>query len=79
MFRTENTSQGLATRQALYCVWIPANGTPGAPLVSVWMDSMMRAFECQVEEAKETSAASVGLGLAEEKSENSAFVDGQRY
>ena len=38
-----------------------------------------RDFECQVEEAKETVVASIDLGPAEEGSENSAVVDGQRY
>jgi hypothetical protein len=77
MFKTENTSQDFATRQALYCVWIPANETPGAPLVCVWMDSMMRAFECEVEKVEEASS-SVNLGPTEEQSENSAITGGQR-
>ena len=45
MFKSENDLQEFVTTQALYRVWIRANETPGAPLVSVWVDSKMRAFE----------------------------------
>jgi hypothetical protein len=45
MFNNDNASQNFVTPPSLYCVWIRANETPGAPLVTVWMDSKMRAFE----------------------------------
>jgi len=45
MFKSENDLQEFVTTQALSRVWIRANETPGAPLVSVWVDSKMRAFE----------------------------------
>lgn len=45
MFKRENALQEFVTKQSLYCVWIRASETPGAPLVSVWIDSEMRAFE----------------------------------
>jgi hypothetical protein len=45
MFKSENALQDFVTTQALYRVWIRANETPVAPLVSVWVDSKMRAFE----------------------------------
>ena len=59
MFNSENALQEFVTTQALYCVWIRANETPGAPLVSVWVDSKMRAFEGPAEAAW-TIAADVG-------------------
>lgn len=37
-------SQNFATSQNLYCVWIRADETPGAPLIAVWIDTKMRAF-----------------------------------
>jgi hypothetical protein len=45
MFKSESGLQEFVTTQAVYCVWIRADGTSGAPLVSVWIDSKMRAFE----------------------------------
>ena len=39
---------------SLYCRWLQENRKPGAPLVAVWMDSEMRAFEPEfVPEASE--------------------------
>lgn len=39
-----NNSQ--ATRASyLYCVWTPRDGNPGSPLVAIWIDSNMTAFE----------------------------------
>jgi hypothetical protein len=46
MFNKDNASQKL-TIQGLYCVWIRADETPGAPLIAVWMDAKMRAFEAE--------------------------------
>jgi hypothetical protein len=37
-------SQNFATSQDLYCIWIRADETPGAPLIAVWIDTKMRAF-----------------------------------
>ena len=47
MFRNHDVSQDSAATPSLYCVWIRANETPGAPLIAVWMDSKMRAFETE--------------------------------
>jgi len=44
MFDSDNASQNFVTSQGLYCVWIRATETPGAPLIAVWMDTKMRAF-----------------------------------
>jgi hypothetical protein len=47
MFETDNAAQNFITTPNLYCVWIRANETPGAPLIAVWVDSKMRAFEAE--------------------------------
>jgi hypothetical protein len=59
MFKSENVLQEFATTRVLYCVWIRADETPGAPLVPVWIDSKMRAFEGPEEVAR---TVTVGLG-----------------
>jgi hypothetical protein len=43
MFKSENDLQ--ITKQELSCVWIRVNENPGAPLVCIWTDEKMRAFE----------------------------------
>ncbi|MCU1242550.1 MAG: hypothetical protein JWO71_3276 [Candidatus Acidoferrum typicum] len=43
MFKSVNELQ--ITKQELTCVWIRANENPDAPLVCIWMDEKMRAFE----------------------------------
>jgi hypothetical protein len=60
MFKSESVLQDFVTRRALYCVWIRVNETPGAPLVSVWVDSEMRAFEGTGEVAEWIFAADAG-------------------
>jgi hypothetical protein len=44
MYKSDYASQKFATFQDLYCVWIRADETPGAPLIAVWIDTKMRAF-----------------------------------
>jgi hypothetical protein len=36
-------------RQSLYCIWIAASEQLNAPLVSVWIDPAMRAFERELQ------------------------------
>jgi hypothetical protein len=43
MFKSENDLQ--ITKKELSCVWIRVNENPGAPLVCIWTDEKMRAFE----------------------------------
>jgi hypothetical protein len=45
MFRSKNDSRSIFPRQDLSCVWIRANESPDAPLVCIWTDAKMRAFE----------------------------------
>jgi hypothetical protein len=30
---------------SLYCIWTTRDETPGSPLIAVWIDPSMRAFE----------------------------------
>ena len=60
MLKSGSVLQNFVARQALYCVWIRANEAPGAPLVSVWVDSEVRAFEGPGEAAEWTLTADPG-------------------
>ena len=51
MFKTDNASQDFITTSDLSCVWIRASGTSEAPLLAVWVDSKMRAFAAEENEA----------------------------
>lgn len=63
MFKSDDVLRNLVTTQDLYCVWIRADETPGAPLIAVWMDTKMRGFD-----TVECGSASVATdcGAAEE-------------
>jgi hypothetical protein len=61
MFKSENDLR--ITRQDLSCVWIRANENRGAPLVCIWTDAKMRAFE---EPETGSVEATVDSGPAEE-------------
>jgi hypothetical protein len=45
MFATNKFQTIISTASGLYCAWIPANETPNAPLVCIWIDPRMTAFE----------------------------------
>jgi len=44
---------------SLYCVWTTRDGNPGSPLVAVWIDSSMRAFEMESSQAAPAEAEEV--------------------
>jgi hypothetical protein len=48
MFNNTSTLPNFASRRGLYRVWIRANEAENAPLVSVWIDPEMSAFEPQL-------------------------------
>lgn len=50
MFVVENNSKNSLARRSLYCVWVRKDDHPSAPLVAIWVDPAMRAFESQVSE-----------------------------
>jgi hypothetical protein len=50
MFVVENNSKNSLARRSLYCVWVRKDDRPSAPLVAIWIDPAMRAFESQVSE-----------------------------
>jgi hypothetical protein len=41
----------ISTRESLYCVWTHRHGGKGGPLVAVWIDPEMRAFEAELKGA----------------------------
>lgn len=45
MFATNKFETIISTASGLYCTWIPANEAPNAPLVCIWIDPRMTAFE----------------------------------
>lgn len=66
MLKIYDASQNFATTQDLYCVWIRADEAPAAPLIAVWMDTKMRAFDT-VEHG--SASVATGCGAAEEAEE----------
>ena len=53
----KNHSAGKAS--SLYCVWITREGTPGSPLVAIWIDPSMRAFEEESSSAAQLDSEAV--------------------
>jgi hypothetical protein len=49
MFNNNSIFPDFADRRDLYRVWIRANGLDKAPLVSIWIDPKMSAFESEME------------------------------
>jgi hypothetical protein len=64
MFKSENDLR--IAKQELSCVWIRVNENPGAPLVCIWTNEKMRAFEepetSRVEAAVDSCPAEEGPG-----------------
>jgi hypothetical protein len=50
---------GAPEASSLYCVWTTRDGNPGSPLVAVWIDSSMRAFEMEASQAAAAEAEEV--------------------
>jgi len=44
MLQTVKKYQPAGKVSSLYCVWTTRDGTPGSPLIAVWIDPSMRAF-----------------------------------
>jgi len=47
MFDFKNYTENSSTRPRIYCVWIPAYPGKETPLIRVWIDPSMSAFEPQ--------------------------------
>lgn len=45
--RLGKTRKNSVPRPTLYCVWIPAHEGENAPLIRVWIDPLMSAFDSQ--------------------------------
>jgi hypothetical protein len=58
-----------ATRPSLYCVWVPLHDDGGAPLVSIWIDPTMTAFERQ-QRHEDTGLYAVSNGAIPDEIEN---------
>lgn len=59
MFKNNSIFSNLLNRRGLYRVWIRANEAENAPLVSVWIDPEMRAFEAQIQTARDLPTSPV--------------------
>ena len=49
-----NNSANCRERRGLYCVWVPAHNDGNAPLISIWMDPKMTAFDPRQESGELT-------------------------
>jgi hypothetical protein len=58
-----------ATRPSLYCVWVPLHDDGRAPLVSIWIDPAMTAFERQ-QRHEDTGLYGVGDGAIADEIED---------
>lgn len=45
MLQTIHEQTALPRASSLYCVWIPSGQESGPPLIALWIDDEMRAFE----------------------------------
>ena len=50
MFDFNHATPDFAVRPRLYCVWTRANQEPNAPLVAIWIDREMTAFQSSGQE-----------------------------
>lgn len=65
MLQTVHNNYRVLQASSLYCVWTPRDGNPGSPLVAIWIDSAMTAFEGErcagmLEEAVELNSEEPG-------------------
>ena len=76
MRNVTNNKKNLEARQSLYCVWIVANEQPNAPLVSVWIDPAMRAFERELQRVRYEAPMAASRGHeCEDESTGDAVID----
>lgn len=59
MFSDKNSLHNRTPRRSLYCIWIRAHEGANAPLVSIWIDPEMKAFEPDIRQIRQ------GSGLTE--------------
>jgi hypothetical protein len=68
--------QGFTTRSSLYRVWLPLHNDGKAPLISIWIDPSLCAFESCCEE-KGTNVARIhrrqSVTVADSEDANSVF------
>jgi hypothetical protein len=49
---TQHFTQQFTQQRGLYCVWVPAHNDGKAPLISIWIDPTMTAFDSQQESSE---------------------------
>lgn len=54
MANLKGNFEGFSNRTGLYRVWVPLHDDGQAPLISIWIDSTMTAFERQAHEEPAT-------------------------
>jgi hypothetical protein len=69
MNRVTNDFLSFTSRTGLYQVWMPLRNDRKAPLVSVWMDPAMTAFETRFHEESVPDSAASERTTAEETEE----------
>lgn len=62
MTNLKGNFEGFINHTGLYRVWVPLHNDGQAPLISIWIDPKMSAFEVQ---AHEDQAAMSGIGEEE--------------
>ena len=77
MRNVTNMQENLEARQSLYCVWIRASEQRNAPLVSVWIDPAMSAFEGELQKVncEAPMEASVSHQCEDEPAEDAVIDD----
>jgi hypothetical protein len=58
----ENFAARQTQRQGLYCVWIRAQETQGAPMIAVWIDPRMRGMEEGASDAEPIVSPALTVG-----------------
>jgi hypothetical protein len=59
MLQTVHKNYRTGEASSLYCVWTTRDGTPGSPLIAVWIDPLMRAFEGEASSAAQPDSEAV--------------------
>jgi hypothetical protein len=70
-----NNSAKFTERRGLYCVWVPLHKDGKAPLVSIWIDPTMTAFE-QHQQSGELAGISEGT-IVEETEDHIQCIAGR--
>jgi len=67
-------SENVMTREGLYRVWVPMRDDGKAPLISIWIDPTMAAFERQQRHEDSSPSAVSDSSIAEEIEDSSRGI-----